>query len=65
MGMHPTTMTRADESSSRELVGAAHPGTRRVSADLAIGLTLLGVAILGKLLWVVTDGGVLAVVGAR
>jgi len=65
MGMHPTTMTRNDESSSPELVGAATPGARRMSADLAIGLGLLGVAILGKLMWVVTDGGVLAVVGAR
>jgi hypothetical protein len=63
--MSPTTMPRRDKPASREIAGAVTPGTRRVSADLVIGLTLLGVAILGKLLWVVTDGGILAVVGAR
>jgi hypothetical protein len=63
--MHPTTMTRNDESGSRELVDAATPPTRRVSADLVIGLSLLGVAILGKLLLAVTDGGILAALGAR
>ncbi len=58
-------MSRPDTAASRERVDAATPGTRRVSADLVIGLTLLGVAILGKLLWVITDGGILAVFGAR
>ncbi len=65
MGMSPTTVTRNDTPVSGDLVDAATPGARRVSADLAIGLSLLGVAILGKLLWVVTDGGLLAVFGAR
>jgi hypothetical protein len=65
MGMSPTTMPRPDKAASREIAGAATPGTRHVSADLVIGLSLLGVAILGKLLWVITDGGILAVVGAR
>ena len=63
--MSPTPIPRPDKPASRELAGAATPGTRRVSADLVIGLSLLGVAILGKLLWVITDGGILAVVGAR
>jgi hypothetical protein len=63
--MHPTLMPRKNESAARELAGATTPGARRVSADVLIGLSLLGVAILGKLLWVVTDGGILAVFGAR
>ena len=57
MGMHPTTMTRNDEKST--------PVTRRVSADLALGLTLLGVVIVGRLLWAVTDGSILTALGAR
>lgn len=57
MDMHPTTMTRNDEKST--------PVTRRVSADLALGLTLLGVVIVGRLLWAVTDGSILTALGAR
>ena len=40
--MPSTTMTRNDDPST--------PVTRRVSADLALGLTLLGVVIVGRLL---------------
>jgi hypothetical protein len=58
-------MPRPDKAASGKVAGAVTPGTRRVSADLVIGLSLLGVAILGKLLWVITDGGILAVFGAR
>ena len=43
----------------------AAPTTRRVSADLALGLTLLGVVIVGRLLWALTDGSLLTALGAR
>jgi hypothetical protein len=55
--MQTTTMTRNDEQ--------ATPVTRRVSADLTLGLTLLGVVIVGRLLWAVTDGSILTALGAR
>ncbi len=64
-GYAPHDDDRHDQARSGELVDAATPDTRRVSADLVIGLSLIGVAVLGKLLWVITDGGVLAVFGAR
>ena len=63
--MHPTTLTRNDELRAPEHVERPTPATRRVSADLAIGLTLLGVVIAGRLLWAVTDGSLLAALGAR
>lgn len=53
--MDDTTTGTSDET----------PRNRRVSADIAIGLGLLGVATLGKLLWTVSDGGILAAFGAR
>lgn len=43
----------------------ATPATRRVSPDLAIGLTLLGVVIAGRLLWALSDGSLLTALGAR
>lgn len=55
--MPSTTMTRNDERST--------PVTRRVSADLALGLSLLGVVIVGRLLWALTDGSILSALGAR
>ena len=55
--MPSTTMTRNDEQST--------PATRRMSADLTLGLTLLGVVIVGRLLWAVTDGSILTALGAR
>jgi hypothetical protein len=39
--------------------------TRHVSADLALGLALLGVVIVGRLLWAATDGSLLTALGAR
>jgi hypothetical protein len=65
MGMHPTTMTRNDEQRAAELVDRPAPATRRVSADLALGLTLLGGVIVGRLLWAVTDGSILTALGTR
>lgn len=59
--MHPTTMSRTDE----QLVDQPTPATRRISADLALGLTLLGVVLAGKLLWAISDGSMLAALGAR
>jgi hypothetical protein len=41
------------------------PTTRRISTDLALGLVLLGGVIVGRLLWAVTDGSLLAAIGAR
>lgn len=61
MGMHPTTMSRTDEQRADQPT----PVTRRISADLALGLTLLGVVIAGKLLWAISDGSILAALGAR
>ena len=55
--MPSTTMTRNDKQPT--------PVTRRVSADLAIGLTLLGVVIVSRLLWAITDGSILTALGAR
>jgi hypothetical protein len=37
----------------------------RVRADVVLGLSLLGVAILGRMLWTLSDGGLLAALGAR
>jgi hypothetical protein len=50
------TVTAADETSTPH---------HRVSADVVLGLSLLGVAILGKMLWTLSDGGLLAALGAR
>lgn len=61
MVMHSTTMPRNDE----QLVDEPTRPVRRMSADLAIGLTLLGVVIVGKLLWALSDGSMLAALGAR
>ena len=52
-----TTSTRDDRQ--------AAPTTRHTSADLKIGLILLGSVIGGRLLWAATDGGFLAAVGLR
>ena len=57
--MQPTTMTQHDE------LDRPTPATRRMSADLAIGLTLLGVVIVGRLLWAITDGSILTALGTR
>jgi hypothetical protein len=57
MGMHPMTTTTNDEQ--------ATPVTRSVSTDLVIGLTLLGVVIVGRLLWALSDGSILSAIGAR
>jgi hypothetical protein len=38
---------------------------RRVRADLAGGAVVLGVVIVGNLLWHLSDGRILAAVGAR
>jgi hypothetical protein len=59
--MHPTTTTTPDE----QLVERPTPVTRHVSADLALGLALLGVVIVGRLLWAATDGSLLTALGAR
>jgi hypothetical protein len=65
MGMHPTTTTTDHEQDSPEPVDASAPVTRHVRADLALGLTLLGLVIAGKLLWAVSDGSFLAAIGTR
>ena len=41
------------------------PAPRRVSTDLVIGLALLGVVIVGRLLWALSDGSILSAIGAR
>jgi len=43
----------------------ATPTTRRISADLMIGLSLLGVVIVGRLLWALSDGSILTAIGTR
>jgi hypothetical protein len=58
MGMQPTTTTTQAEPQ-------ATPTTRRVSADLTIGLVLLGSVIVGRLLWALTDGSFLTALGTR
>jgi hypothetical protein len=63
--MHSTTMTRNDEQQAAQLVDRPTPVTRRVSADLALGLTLLGGVIAGRLLWALTDGSILTALGTR
>lgn len=65
MGMQPTTTTADHEQDSPEPIDTSAPVTRRVSADLALGLTLLGLVIAGKLLWAVSDGSFLAAIGTR
>jgi hypothetical protein len=59
------TTTRTDEQRPAELVEGPTPVTHRVSPDLLLGLTLLGAVIVGKLLWAVSDGGLLSALGAR
>lgn len=63
--MHPPTMTRTDEQQAHELVDRPTPAIRRISTDLALGLTLLGVVIAGRLLWALSDGSILTALGAR
>lgn len=49
-------------------VSTTEPSTplrRRLSADLAIGLGLLGVVVVGKLAWALSDGSFVAALGAR
>ncbi|MGA8988402.1 hypothetical protein [Aeromicrobium sp.] len=43
----------------------ANPTTTHVRADLLIGVGLLGVAIVGKVAWSLSDGGLLAALSAR
>lgn len=50
------TRTRRDDEQS------APPG-RRVSTDLVLGIGLLGIAIIGRLLWTVSDVGILGAIG--
>ncbi|AXT86237.1 hypothetical protein C6I20_14300 [Aeromicrobium sp. A1-2] len=38
---------------------------RHISADVLIGVGLIGSAVVGKLAWSVSDGGLLAALGAR
>ena len=57
MGMHSMATTKNDERPTQV--------TRRVSADLAAGLTILGVVIVGRLLWALTDGSILTALGTR
>jgi hypothetical protein len=56
-----STMTKTPDSTDE----TTHTANRRVSSDARVGLGLLGVAIVGKLVWTLSDGGILAVVGAR
>lgn len=41
------------------------PVWRRLSTDLTIGLGLLGVVVVGKLGWALSDGSFVAALGAR
>ena len=41
------------------------PATGHMSTDLLIAVGLIGVAVVGKLAWSVSDGSLLAALGAR
>jgi hypothetical protein len=58
-----TTIT--DDQARAEITDVRPAATRRVSADLKIGLAVLGVVVGGRLLWALSDGSLVAAITAR
>ncbi|MEV7398318.1 hypothetical protein [Aeromicrobium sp. NPDC092404] len=63
--MDTTTTTSTDQRGVSTIAEQPSPASRRISADLALGLALLGAVIVGRLLWAATDGSLLVAIGAR